>query len=157
MLDLVQCHLQLDGFTVQRIDGQSSLAKRSEAMRLFRDDPKCTIMLAGIGSAGEGCVSFFHKESIIQMTYQPVSLRRVDLTVANHVHLLEPHWNPMAEAQAVDRVHRIGQSREVVTTRYIIRDSIETVSFSNPGSTRDNVSDIATVCPVDSTTKTTPY
>lgn len=56
------------------------------------------------------------------------TLYRVDLTAANHVHLLEPHWNPMVEAQAVDRVHRIGQSREVLTTRYITRDSIETVS-----------------------------
>ena len=52
---------------------------------------------------------------------------RVNLVAANHVHLLEPHWNPMVEAQAVDRVHRIGQSREVLTTRYITRDSIETV------------------------------
>ena len=33
----------------------------------------------------------------------------------------------MVEAQAVDRVHRIGQEREVVITRYIVRDSVETV------------------------------
>ena len=66
---------------------------------------------------------------------------RVDLTAANHVHLLEPHWNPMAEAQAIDRVHRIGQNREVFTTRYIIRDSIETVSLSEPGSMSENVAD----------------
>jgi hypothetical protein len=33
----------------------------------------------------------------------------------------------MAEAQAVDRVHRIGQSREVVVTRYIVSNTIETV------------------------------
>ena len=91
------------------------------------------------------------------MTYQPVSLRRVDLTAANHVHLLEPHWNPMAEAQAVDRVHRIGQSREVITTRYIIRDSIETVSLLDPRLMRENVAETVTVCPVDSKTKTTPY
>lgn len=51
----------------------------------------------------------------------------VDFTVANHVHLIEPHWNPMVEAQAVDRVHRIGQEREVVITRYIMRNSVETV------------------------------
>ncbi|KAF7171655.1 hypothetical protein CNMCM6106_006055 [Aspergillus hiratsukae] len=49
----------------------------------------------------------------------------VDLTAANFVHLLEPHWNPMAEAQAVDRVHRIGQSREVLVTRYLVANSIE--------------------------------
>ena len=52
---------------------------------------------------------------------------RVDFTVANHVHLIEPHWNPMVEAQAVDRVHRIGQERNVVITRYIMRDSVEKV------------------------------
>jgi SNF2 family DNA or RNA helicase len=52
---------------------------------------------------------------------------RLDLTVANHVHLIEPHWNPMAEAQAVDRVYRIGQRREVIVTRYIVPNSIETV------------------------------
>lgn len=52
----------------------------------------------------------------------------VNLTVANHVHILEPHWNPMAEAQAVDRVHRIGQRWDVLITRYLIKDSIEFVS-----------------------------
>lgn len=60
------------------------------------------------------------------------TLYRIDLVAANHVHLLEPHWNPMVEAQAVDRVHRIGQSREVLTTRYITRDSIETVGRPEP-------------------------
>jgi SNF2 family DNA or RNA helicase len=51
----------------------------------------------------------------------------MDLMIANHVHLVEPHWNPMAEAQAVDRVHRIGQSREVTVTRYIVINTVETV------------------------------
>lgn len=34
----------------------------------------------------------------------------------------------MIEAQALDRVHRIGQSREVLVTRYITKDTVETVS-----------------------------
>jgi len=51
----------------------------------------------------------------------------VNLTVANSVHIMEPHWNPMVEAQAVDRVHRIGQQRDVFITRYLIKDSIEFV------------------------------
>jgi len=52
----------------------------------------------------------------------------VDFTVASEVHIIEPHWNPMVEAQAVDRVHRIGQKRDVKVTRYIVKDSVEEVS-----------------------------
>lgn len=51
----------------------------------------------------------------------------VDLTIASSVHLVEPQWNPMVEAQAVDRVHRIGQFRNVTITRYIVKESIENV------------------------------
>jgi SNF2 family DNA or RNA helicase len=56
MLDLVQHHLELNGFIFQRIDGQSSLQKRRRAICQFSEDPKCTVMLASIGSAGEGYV-----------------------------------------------------------------------------------------------------
>ncbi|KAH7305451.1 SNF2 family N-terminal domain-containing protein [Stachybotrys elegans] len=104
MLDLALKALQSSGYVCERIDGRASLQERSNALRRFNQDPKCTVMLASIGSVGEG----------------------VDLTAASHVHLLEPSWNPMTERQAVDRVHRIGQTREVLTTRYITRDSIET-------------------------------
>lgn len=69
MLDLVQSHLKASGFTCQRIDGQSSLQKRGEAMRLFREDPNCTVMLASIGSAGEGCVSCFNHRLIISSSH----------------------------------------------------------------------------------------
>lgn len=54
---------------------------------------------------------------------------RLDLTVASHVHLLEPQWSPMAEEQALDRVHRMGQTQEVVATKYVVKDSIEEVSL----------------------------
>lgn len=59
MLDLVQYHLELNGFIVQRIDGQSSLSKRLRAINQFNEDPKCTVMLASISSAGEGFVFYF--------------------------------------------------------------------------------------------------
>jgi SWI/SNF-related matrix-associated actin-dependent regulator of chromatin subfamily A3 len=54
---------------------------------------------------------------------------RLDFTVASRAHLLEPQWNPMAEQQAQDRIHRIGQLKDVVTIRYIVKDSIEEVLF----------------------------
>ncbi|KAI5456911.1 SNF2 family N-terminal domain-containing protein [Mariannaea sp. PMI_226] len=103
MLDLIYDALQERGFSCQRFDGQRSLQQRSNALQKFTDDPTSTVMLATIGSAGEG----------------------INLTAASCVHLMEPHWNPMAEEQAIARVHRIGQLRDVTTTRYITPRSIE--------------------------------
>ena len=40
---------------------------------------------------------------------------------------MEPQWNPKAEEQALDRVYRLGQLREVIATRYLTRNSIEEV------------------------------
>ena len=51
----------------------------------------------------------------------------IDLTAACCVHLMEPQWNPMAEEQALDRVHRIGQTQPVLATRYIVSESVEEV------------------------------
>ena len=56
---------------------------------------------------------------------------RIDLTAACRVHLIEPQWNPMAEEQALDRVHRIGQTRPVTAIRYIVKGSVEEVSCWN--------------------------
>ncbi|QGI81252.1 hypothetical protein CEK25_007981 [Fusarium fujikuroi] len=103
MLDLVQKALFEASFLCARIDGQYSVKQRENALFRFANDPCCTVMLATLGSGGEG----------------------IDLTSANHVHLLEPHWNPMAEEQAIARVHRIGQQRHVTATNYITPDSIE--------------------------------
>ncbi|KAF4439353.1 hypothetical protein F53441_12603 [Fusarium austroafricanum] len=105
MLNLLEVALHDAGFGFQRIDGQKNLTERTSALRLFNSDDSCTVMIATIGSIGEG----------------------VDLTAANFVHLVEPHWNPMVEEQALDRVHRMGQTRDVVATRYITDNSIETV------------------------------
>jgi SNF2 family DNA or RNA helicase len=45
---------------------------------------------------------------------------------------MEPQWNPMTEEQALDRVYRLGQRREVLALRYIVKDSIEEVSSAVP-------------------------
>ena len=51
----------------------------------------------------------------------------LDLTAASRVYMMEPQWNPMLEEQALDRIHRIGQTKPVTTIRYIVKDSIEEV------------------------------
>lgn len=54
----------------------------------------------------------------------------VDLTVATRVHIVEPGWNPMLERQALDRVHRLGQTKEVTSISYVVSgsDSVEEVN-----------------------------
>ena len=49
----------------------------------------------------------------------------LNLTKANHVFHLEPWWNPAAENQGTDRVHRIGQDQHVHVVRFIMENSIE--------------------------------
>ncbi|KAH0566066.1 hypothetical protein GP486_000531 [Trichoglossum hirsutum] len=54
MLNLVARALGKDGFIFQRVDGQTELPQRIKALELFGSDPSCTVMLASIGSIGEG-------------------------------------------------------------------------------------------------------
>ena len=49
----------------------------------------------------------------------------LNLTSACKVYVMEPQFNPAAEAQAVDRVHRLGQTREVEVVRFIMNQSVE--------------------------------
>ncbi|KAJ0114754.1 hypothetical protein J7T55_004495 [Diaporthe amygdali] len=97
MLDLIQRALVSQGLDFVRIDGSKTERARREAISRFRSDHDCGILLATIGSAGVG----------------------LDLTVASHVHIVEPQWTQTAENQAIDRVHRLGQTQEVIATRYI--------------------------------------
>lgn len=56
MLDLIGNALTKEGFLFHRIDGQSSLSQRKDALERFSNDPECNVMLATIGAAGEGYV-----------------------------------------------------------------------------------------------------
>lgn len=49
----------------------------------------------------------------------------MNLTCAKRVFMMDPWWSYAVEAQAIDRVHRMGQSEEVRVTRFIVRESIE--------------------------------
>ena len=49
----------------------------------------------------------------------------LNMVAACHVIMLDPWWNPSAENQAVDRAHRIGQTRPVSVSRLTIKDTVE--------------------------------
>ncbi|OBT66270.1 hypothetical protein VE03_04373 [Pseudogymnoascus sp. 23342-1-I1] len=102
-LDLIQMALENNDIQYTRLDGKMSRTARGAALETFRLDPKITVILVSINAGGLG----------------------LNLTTANKVYVMEPQYNPAAEAQAVDRVHRLGQKREVVTVRYIMKNSFE--------------------------------
>ena len=49
----------------------------------------------------------------------------LNMVAASHVIMLDPWWNPYAEDQAVDRAHRIGQTRPVTVSRFTVKDTVE--------------------------------
>jgi len=80
-----------------------SRENRDKSMQALRENPAVRVMLVSIGAGGLG----------------------LNLTTANKVFMMEPQFNPAAEAQAVDRVHRLGQDREVTIKRFIMQNSFE--------------------------------
>jgi SNF2 family DNA or RNA helicase len=107
-LDLIEIALKDSGLpNYSRLDGTMSLPAREKALEEFHINNATTILLASIGAGGVG----------------------LNLTSASRVYVMEPQYNPAAVAQAVDRVHRLGQTREVTTVLFIMKDSIEEKIF----------------------------
>ncbi|KAF5873287.1 putative snf2 family helicase protein [Botrytis fragariae] len=102
-LDLVQMMLENQGIHYTRIDGTMSLSKRNEALGAFKNKDTVRVIFVSITCGGAG----------------------LDLTTGLRAYLLEPHWGPMIEEQALCRVHRISQKRNVTTIRYLMHDSFE--------------------------------
>ncbi|KOS18296.1 Helicase-like transcription factor [Escovopsis weberi] len=102
-LDLIEIALKEANISFTRLDGSMSRTARTAAMDSFRDDDQVQVILVSIMAGGLG----------------------LNLTAGNSVYVMEPQYNPAAEAQAIDRVHRLGQKRPVRTVRYIMRNSFE--------------------------------
>ena len=102
-LDLVQAQLTRPGLTVTRLDGRMNAARRDVAIETLNSDKDCTIMLASLGVCSVG----------------------LNLVAANQVILCDSWWAPAIEDQAVDRVHRLGQTRDCKVVRLIMEDSVE--------------------------------
>jgi SWI/SNF-related matrix-associated actin-dependent regulator of chromatin subfamily A3 len=113
-----------------RIDGNLSGSRREEAIRKFQTDDCVRVILVSITCGGTGYV----RQSLPESAYSPHPLdglltrTSLDLTAASRAYLLEPQWNPMIEEQALSRIHRLGQTKEVKTIRYRVRGSFEEVS-----------------------------
>ncbi len=100
-LAIVRDLLDKEGLTYEYLDGKTR--NRAERVERFQTDPNCPIFLISLKAGGLG----------------------LNLTSAEYVYLLDPWWNPAVEAQAIDRSHRIGQTRHVFAYRLICRDTVE--------------------------------
>jgi SNF2 family DNA or RNA helicase len=101
LLSIVRERLDQDGVNYEYLDG--STRDRQSPVERFQNDPDCRLFLVSLKAGGLG----------------------LNLTAAEYVFLLDPWWNPAVEAQAIDRAHRIGQTRQVFAYRLIARDTVE--------------------------------
>jgi superfamily II DNA or RNA helicase len=100
-LAILRRHLDEQGLAFEYLDGRTR--DRAARVERFQSDPGCRLFLISLKAGGLG----------------------LNLTGADYVFLLDPWWNPATEAQAIDRAHRIGQSRHVLAYRLIARDTVE--------------------------------
>ncbi|AOA63834.1 DNA repair protein [Komagataella phaffii CBS 7435] len=107
-LDLIQAELSKykKEFKVMKFDGQLSLSERQVVLKEFNDNPEnggINVLLLSLKAGGVG----------------------LNLTNASRAFMMDPWWSPSVEAQAIDRLHRIGQSKNVNVVRFIMEGSIE--------------------------------
>ncbi len=93
---------RLDGAGIRHSYLDGSTRRRAEVIRDFREGD-APVFLISLKAGGFG----------------------LTLTEADYVFVLDPWWNPAAEAQAIDRTHRIGQTRRVMVYRMVAADTIE--------------------------------
>ena len=101
LLRIVRDRLEGDQIPYEYLDGATR--DRQAPVERFQNDADCRLFLVSLKAGGLG----------------------LNLTAAEYVFLLDPWWNPAVEAQAVDRAHRIGQTRHVFAYRIIARDTVE--------------------------------
>lgn len=101
LLALVRDELDKQGIAYEYLDGKTN--KRNEHVERFQNDPACPVFLISLKAGGHG----------------------LNLTAADYVYILDPWWNPAVEAQAIDRAHRMGQTKPVIAYRLICRDTVE--------------------------------
>lgn len=103
MLALIKERLKQLEIPFEYFDGSTSAPERERAIQSFQNDDKVRVFLISLKAGGVG----------------------LNLTAADYVYIVDPWWNPAVEQQAIDRTHRIGQTKNIFAYRMICKDSIE--------------------------------
>ncbi|EMR09478.1 hypothetical protein PNEG_02065 [Pneumocystis murina B123] len=103
MLDLVELFLKEEDIKFTRYDGSMPYYLRENALKKIRESEDIRVLLCSLKSGALG----------------------LNLTMANRVILLDIWWNPAIEEQAIDRVYRIGQTKDVIVYKIIAENTVE--------------------------------
>ncbi|XP_031262898.1 helicase-like transcription factor CHR28 [Pistacia vera] len=103
MLDLLEACLKDSSIQYRRLDGTMSVVARDKAVKDFNTLPEVSVMIMSLKAASLG----------------------LNMVAACHVLLLDLWWNPTTEDQAIDRAHRIGQTRPVTVLRLTVKNTVE--------------------------------
>jgi DNA repair protein RAD5 len=102
-LSLIEPALTRANIKFVRLDGTMAHKARAAVLTEFRESKHFTILLISLRAGGVG----------------------LNLTSAKRVYMMDPWWSFAVEAQAIDRVHRMGQDEEVKVYRFIVKNSVE--------------------------------
>lgn len=103
MIDLMEEFLSYRNYKFVRLDGSTKLEDRRDTVAEFQTRPDIFIFLLSTRAGGLG----------------------INLTAADTVIFYDSDWNPTIDSQAMDRAHRLGQTRQVTVYRLITRNTIE--------------------------------
>jgi len=103
MLALIKEKMKELGIDYAYFDGSTSAIDREKAIQRFQTDENCRVFLISLKAGGVG----------------------LNLTAADYVYIVDPWWNPAVEQQAIDRTHRIGQTKNIFAYRMICKDTVE--------------------------------
>ncbi|NIG52564.1 DEAD/DEAH box helicase [Chitinophaga sp. Cy-1792] len=103
MLGLIKERLQHLKIPFEYFDGSTSTMDREKAIQNFQGNDECRVFLISLKAGGVG----------------------LNLTAADYVYIVDPWWNPAVEQQAIDRTHRIGQTKNIFAYRMICKDTVE--------------------------------
>jgi len=103
MLALIRKKLDELGVKYEYFDGSTSAPDREKAIQNFQKNDEVRVFLISLKAGGVG----------------------LNLTAADYVYIVDPWWNPAVEQQAIDRTHRIGQTKNIFAYRMICRGTIE--------------------------------
>jgi superfamily II DNA or RNA helicase len=103
VLKIIRGHFNEENIAYSYIDGSVNIKTREKMIKTFQEENNQRVFLLSLKAGGVA----------------------LNLTAADYVIIFDPWWNPAVEAQAIDRSHRIGQTKKVFVYRMVVEDSIE--------------------------------